>query len=36
MRELLTQNHDTQVAEADLVAAKAELQKALTRIGLAG
>ncbi len=36
MRELLTQNHDTQVAEADLVAAKAELQKALTRISLAG
>jgi F-type H+-transporting ATPase subunit epsilon len=36
LQELLTQNHDTGLAEADMVAAKAELQKALTRISLAG
>ena len=36
MHELLTQNHDTRVAESDLVAAQAELQKAVTRIDLAG
>jgi len=30
------QNHDTHVAEADLAASKAELQRALVRVNLAG
>lgn len=36
LQEQLRQNHDTHLAEADIAAAKAELQKALARISLAG
>lgn len=36
LEEQLAQNHDTHLAEADIAAAKAELQKALARVNLAG